>query len=182
MHFLHHYHFEIHLPVPFPPCPCFQQYAMQQAFKTMMGQMGTQNSQFSSMNFPPGSPFNYPPPYTSGPSPPSSFPYPPPFSTGPSTSIGPPYQPTSTAGPSTSTASAAFSVPSQATSAPTASEAAVAVDVSTINVEAAGPEVVKNEAENKSAAKKPGTVSLPPSAFKYCLCLAVDIIVHPSNF
>lgn len=131
-----------------------KQYAMQQAFKTMMGQMGTQNNQFSNMNFPPGSPFNYPPPYTSGPSPPSSFPYPPPFSTGPSTFIGTPYQPTSTAGPSTSTAYTAFSVPSQATSAPAASEAAVAVDVPTTNMEAAGPEVVKNEAENKSAAKK----------------------------
>lgn len=139
-----------------------KQYATQQAFKTMMGQMGTQNSQFSNMNFPAGSPFNYPPPYASGPSPASSFPYPPPFSIGPSTSIGTPYQPTSTPGPSTSTASTAFSAPSQAASAPAASEASVAVDVSTTKVEAAGPEVVKNGAENKSAEKKPAFVDVSP--------------------
>lgn len=42
-------------------------YAMQQAFKTMMGQMNTQNSQFSGSPFMPGSPFPFPPP-TSPPS------------------------------------------------------------------------------------------------------------------
>ncbi|XP_039021030.1 protein TIC 40, chloroplastic-like [Hibiscus syriacus] len=35
-------------------------YAMQQAFKTMMGQMNTQNNQFSNTAFPSGSPFPFP--------------------------------------------------------------------------------------------------------------------------
>nr|GLL40470.1 protein TIC 40, chloroplastic isoform X2 [Ipomoea trifida] len=52
-------------------------YAMQQAFKTMMGQMNTQNNQFGNAPFSPGSPFPFPPPPppTSGPA--SSFPSPP---------------------------------------------------------------------------------------------------------
>ncbi|XP_050385454.1 protein TIC 40, chloroplastic [Argentina anserina] len=37
-----------------------KQYAMQQALKTMMGQMNTQNDQFSSAAFSPGSPFPFP--------------------------------------------------------------------------------------------------------------------------
>ncbi|KAL2538861.1 protein TIC [Forsythia ovata] len=37
-------------------------YAMQQAFKTLMGQMNTQNNQFSNSPFSPGSPFPFPPP------------------------------------------------------------------------------------------------------------------------
>ncbi|RAL54986.1 hypothetical protein DM860_013682 [Cuscuta australis] len=49
-------------------------YAMQQAFKTMMGQMNTQNGQFSTSPFMPGSPFPFPPP-TSGPG--GAFPSPP---------------------------------------------------------------------------------------------------------
>ncbi|CAK9168309.1 unnamed protein product [Ilex paraguariensis] len=42
-------------------------YAMQQAFKTLMGQMNTQNNQFSNAAFSPGSPFPYPSPPASGP-------------------------------------------------------------------------------------------------------------------
>ncbi|ONK77395.1 uncharacterized protein A4U43_C02F6090 [Asparagus officinalis] len=38
-----------------------KQYAMQQAFKTMMGQAAPQNSQFSNAAFPQGSPFPFPP-------------------------------------------------------------------------------------------------------------------------
>lgn len=49
---------------------------MQQAFKTMMGQMNTQNNQFGNAAFPSGSPFPFPTPPSPGPvtSPsPSSF-------------------------------------------------------------------------------------------------------------
>ncbi|XVF20592.1 hypothetical protein REPUB_Repub12eG0013700 [Reevesia pubescens] len=42
-------------------------YAMQQAFKTMMGQMNTQNNQFGNTAFPPGSPFPFPAPPSPGP-------------------------------------------------------------------------------------------------------------------
>ncbi|XVE72234.1 hypothetical protein DITRI_Ditri11bG0023000 [Diplodiscus trichospermus] len=44
-----------------------QKYAMQQAFKTMMGQMNTQNNQFSNAAFPSGSPFPFPVPPSPGP-------------------------------------------------------------------------------------------------------------------
>ncbi|KAK6279895.1 hypothetical protein POUND7_020162 [Theobroma cacao] len=44
-----------------------QKYAMQQAFKTMMGQMNTQNNQFSNAAFPLGSPFQFPAPPSPGP-------------------------------------------------------------------------------------------------------------------
>ncbi|XP_022876697.1 protein TIC 40, chloroplastic [Olea europaea var. sylvestris] len=39
-----------------------KKYAMQQAFKTLMGQMNTQNNQFSNAAFSPGSPFPFPQP------------------------------------------------------------------------------------------------------------------------
>ncbi|KAL8162408.1 hypothetical protein V2J09_013897 [Rumex salicifolius] len=59
-------------------------YAMQQAFKTMMGQMGSQNSQFGNSAFPAGSPFSYPPSTTGGTnSPGSSFTFPPSSATQP---------------------------------------------------------------------------------------------------
>ncbi|XP_007032983.2 PREDICTED: protein TIC 40, chloroplastic [Theobroma cacao] len=44
-----------------------KKYAMQQAFKTMMGQMNTQNNQFSNAAFPLGSPFPFPAPPSPGP-------------------------------------------------------------------------------------------------------------------
>ncbi|KAK9038935.1 hypothetical protein V6N11_023776 [Hibiscus sabdariffa] len=47
-------------------------YAMQQAFKTMMGQMNTQNNQFNDTAFPPGSPFPFPAPPSAGPATPRS--------------------------------------------------------------------------------------------------------------
>ncbi|KAM3306105.1 protein TIC 40, chloroplastic [Capsicum chacoense] len=56
-----------------------KKYAMQQVFKTMMGQMNSQNSQFSNTAFSPGSPFPFPPPPVSGPA--SSSPPPPTAST-----------------------------------------------------------------------------------------------------
>ncbi|XP_047322842.1 protein TIC 40, chloroplastic [Impatiens glandulifera] len=39
-----------------------KKYAMQQAMKTMMGQMGSQNNQFNTAGFPSGSPFPFPTP------------------------------------------------------------------------------------------------------------------------
>lgn len=60
-------------------CIFLQKYAMQQAFKTMMGQMNSnQNSPFSNTAFSPGSPFPFPPPppmsgaASSSPTPPAS--------------------------------------------------------------------------------------------------------------
>ncbi|KAK9270093.1 hypothetical protein L1049_025667 [Liquidambar formosana] len=44
-----------------------KKYAMQQAFKTLMGQMDSQNKQFSNAAFSPGSPFPFPMPPASGP-------------------------------------------------------------------------------------------------------------------
>ncbi|XP_039034764.1 protein TIC 40, chloroplastic-like, partial [Hibiscus syriacus] len=44
-----------------------KKYAMHQAFKTMMGQMNTQNNQFGNATFPSGSPFPFPTPLSQGP-------------------------------------------------------------------------------------------------------------------
>ncbi|XP_039043572.1 protein TIC 40, chloroplastic-like [Hibiscus syriacus] len=44
-----------------------KKYAMQQAFKTMMGQMNTKNNQFGNAAFPSGSPFPFPTPPSQGP-------------------------------------------------------------------------------------------------------------------
>ncbi|KAJ1382646.1 UCH-binding domain superfamily [Sesbania bispinosa] len=49
-----------------------KKYAMQQAFKTMMGQMNSQSNQFNSGAFSPGSPFPFPMPSASGPAAPAS--------------------------------------------------------------------------------------------------------------
>ncbi|XP_045820155.1 protein TIC 40, chloroplastic [Trifolium pratense] len=49
-----------------------KKYAMQQAFKTMMGQMNTQNNPFDSSAFSPGSPFPFPMPSPPGPAAPAS--------------------------------------------------------------------------------------------------------------
>lgn len=46
-----------------------KKYAMQQAFKTMMGQMDAQNNQFTNAAFSPGTPFPFPPPPAPGPPP-----------------------------------------------------------------------------------------------------------------
>ncbi|KAJ9559735.1 hypothetical protein OSB04_004895 [Centaurea solstitialis] len=56
-----------------------KKYAMQQAFKTMMGQMDSQNNQFTNAGFSPGSPFPFPTPTAPGStasSPGSPFPFP----------------------------------------------------------------------------------------------------------
>lgn len=60
----------------FVMCLKSQKYAMQQAFKTMMGQMDTQNNQFANAGFSPGSPFPFPPPPGSPPGSPFPFPTP----------------------------------------------------------------------------------------------------------
>ena len=49
-----------------------KKYAMQQAFKTMMGQMNSQNNQFGNAAFSPGSPFPFPMPTAAGPTAPAS--------------------------------------------------------------------------------------------------------------
>lgn len=130
-----------------------QKYAMQQAFKTMMGQMASQNNQFSNAAFSPGSPFPFPPPSTSG----------------PTTSTGFPYQPLSTTGPgsSTSTGSASSSGPVQAaSSSPPASEATVTVDVSSTKVDTTESVGLKDkaevEAEVKTEAKQSAFVDVSP--------------------
>ncbi|XP_055833222.1 protein TIC 40, chloroplastic [Solanum dulcamara] len=68
-----------------------KKYAMQQAFKTMMGQMNNQNSQFSNTAFSPGSPFPFPFPPPPVSSQASSSPPPPTASTSstPSSSFAP---------------------------------------------------------------------------------------------
>ncbi|KAI3802477.1 hypothetical protein L1987_30609 [Smallanthus sonchifolius] len=53
-----------------------KKYAMQQAFKTMMGQMDTQNNQFANAGFSLGSPFPFPTPAAPGSPPGSPFPFP----------------------------------------------------------------------------------------------------------
>nr|XP_043636336.1 protein TIC 40, chloroplastic [Erigeron canadensis] len=78
-----------------------KKYAMQQAFKTMMGQMDTQNNQFANAGFSPGSPFPFPTPAASGSSGGSPFPFP--TSAAPGSSGGSPF-PFSTP-PQTSSAS-----------------------------------------------------------------------------
>ncbi|XWS47548.1 hypothetical protein CRYUN_Cryun14cG0161700 [Craigia yunnanensis] len=50
----------------------FLKYAMQQAFKTMMGQMNAQNNQFGNAAFPSGSPFPFPFPVPPSPGPATS--------------------------------------------------------------------------------------------------------------
>ncbi|KAJ8442865.1 hypothetical protein Cgig2_022231 [Carnegiea gigantea] len=131
-----------------------QKYAMQQAFKTMMGQMASQNNQFSNAAFSPGSPFPFPPLSTSGPSTPTGFPYQPPSTTGP-------------AGPTTSTGSAASSGPVQAASfSPPASETTVTVDVSSTKVDAADPVDVRDEADVKTEAKQSGNIVFPSGALE----------------
>ncbi|KAI3807076.1 hypothetical protein L1987_22998 [Smallanthus sonchifolius] len=73
-----------------------KKYAMQQAFKTMMGQMDTQNNQFANTGFSPGSPFPFPPPTAPGSPPGSPFPFPMPTSQGSTATSAPASQRTVT--------------------------------------------------------------------------------------
>lgn len=126
-----------------------KKYAMQQAFKTMMGQMGSQNSQFSDTAFSPGSPFGFPPPPTSGPSAFPGFSYQPPSTSG-------------TASPSISIGSTSSSGPVQATSPASAAASQATVDVSARKPEALEPVGVKVEAEVKTEAKKSAFIDVSP--------------------
>lgn len=89
----------------FPPCLSlsvgtlflFQEYAMQQAFKSLTGQMG-QNNPFSNAGFSPGSPSPWPTPSASGPA--TSPPFP----------IAPTSRPATSTSPATSQSTATVDV------------------------------------------------------------------------
>ncbi|KAK9069925.1 hypothetical protein SSX86_010323 [Deinandra increscens subsp. villosa] len=66
-----------------------EKYAMQQAFKTMMGQMDTQNNQFANAGFSPGSPFPFPTPGAPGSPPGSPFSFPTSSTPGPAATSAP---------------------------------------------------------------------------------------------
>ncbi|KAL3353850.1 hypothetical protein AABB24_018495 [Solanum stoloniferum] len=110
-----------------------EKYAMQQALKTMMGQMNGQNSQFSNNAFSPG------------PGSPFPFPFPPPPVSGPASSSPPP--PTAS---TSSTPSASFA------SQP------VTVDVSATKVEEPPTVNVKNDTEAGKEPKKNAFVDISP--------------------
>ncbi|CAL5417189.1 unnamed protein product [Camellia sinensis] len=109
-----------------------KKYAMQQAFKTMMGQMDSQNNQFNNAGFSPGSPF--------------PFPFPPPPNSGPTTS--PPFPNFATSGPAAS--------PSPATS-----QSVVTVDVPMTKVEVPPPTDVKYD-QDEEGPKKYAFVDVSP--------------------
>ncbi|KAI8002664.1 hypothetical protein LOK49_LG08G01906 [Camellia lanceoleosa] len=109
-----------------------KKYAMQQAFKTMMGQMDSQNNQFNNAGFSPGSPF--------------PFPFPPPSNSGPATS--PPFPNFATSGPAAS--------PSPATS-----QSVVTVDVPMTKVEVPPSTDVKYD-QDKEGPKKYAFVDVSP--------------------
>ncbi|KAD4585674.1 hypothetical protein R6Q59_035810 [Mikania micrantha] len=117
-----------------------KKYAMQQAFKTMMGQMDTQNNQFSNAGFTPGSPF----PFPSAPrSPPPGSPFP--FST------------------STAPGSSATSAPHSAATTAPASQRTVTVDVPPTKTEAPPAEVdSKDDFESPKEPKKSAFIDVSP--------------------
>lgn len=121
-----------------------KKYAMQQAFKTMMNQMNTQNNPFNNPAFSPGSPFPFPTSPASGPV--NSPPFPTPPTSGPATS------------PSDPTSSASMG----ATSSPVASQSAITVDVPATKVEAAPVTDSKDETEMKKEPKKYAFVDVSP--------------------
>ncbi|XP_074279576.1 protein TIC 40, chloroplastic isoform X2 [Silene latifolia] len=124
-----------------------KKYAMQQAFKSMMGQMGSQNNQFSNSAFPSGSPFGFPPPSASGSSTYPGFPYQPPMPAGPSTSR-----------PGTSSTAPSSGAQSQTTSSTPA--ASVTMDVSANTPQVSEP--VNDEAETKTEIKQSAFVDISP--------------------
>ncbi|KAH9626396.1 hypothetical protein KSS87_009082 [Heliosperma pusillum] len=137
-----------------------KKYAMQQAFKSMMGQMGSQNNQFSNSAFPSGSPFGFPPTSASGPSTYPGFPYQPPTPAGQTTS-------NATAGyalgqQSTSRPGTSSTAPSAAQPKPTSSSPAASV---TMDVSASKPQVsepVNDETETKTEIKQSAFVDISP--------------------
>ncbi|KAL9229050.1 hypothetical protein vseg_004566 [Gypsophila vaccaria] len=130
-----------------------KKYAMQQAFKTMMGQMGSQNNQFSNEAFPSGSPFGFPPPSAPGPSTFPGFPYQPP--SGPST-------PSAATGTAYSQPSMLKSGPSKTTSsAYTPTPPAPAASV-TMDVAANKPDVTEPAVSDNTEAKPSAFVDISP--------------------
>ncbi|KAK1436670.1 hypothetical protein QVD17_02452 [Tagetes erecta] len=118
-----------------------KKYAMQQAFKTMMGQMDTQNNQYANAGFSPGSPFPFPTPAAPGMPPRSPFPFPTPPAPN----------------------SAATSAPrSDAKSAP-ASQRTVTVDVPPAKTEAPPAlEKTEDEFESTKEPKKSAFIDVSP--------------------
>ncbi|NP_001310661.1 protein TIC 40, chloroplastic [Ricinus communis] len=116
-------------------------YAMQQAFKSMMNQMNTQNDQFNNPAFSPGSAFPFP-------TPPASVP-----------ASSPPFPTSSTSRPATSPS---YPTSSASTSPSVASQPAVTVDVSATKVEAASVTDAKDEAEITKEPKKYAFVDVSP--------------------
>ncbi|KAI3773665.1 hypothetical protein L1987_48195 [Smallanthus sonchifolius] len=118
-----------------------KKYAMQQAFKTMMGQMDTQNNQFANAGFSPGPPFPFPTPAAPGSPPGSPFPFPTPPAPG----------------------SSATSAPhSAATSAP-ASQRTVTVDVPPTKTEASPAYAnSKDDFESPKEPKKSAFIDVSP--------------------
>ncbi|XP_050228324.1 protein TIC 40, chloroplastic isoform X2 [Mercurialis annua] len=122
-------------------------YAMQQAFKTMMNQMNTQNNPFNNPGSPnpafsPGSPFPFPTPAAAAG----------PFST-------PPFPSSST---STPASSPSYPTSSASTSPSVASQPTVTVDVPAMKVEAASDTDSKDEKETKKETKKYSFVDVSP--------------------
>ncbi|XP_076913367.1 protein TIC 40, chloroplastic-like [Bidens hawaiensis] len=121
-----------------------KKYAMQQAFKTMMGQMDTQNNQFANAGFSPGSPFPFLPPATPGSPPGSPFPF-----------------PAATSAPR----SAATSAPLSAVTSTPASKRTVTVDVPPPKTEAPPaptPANAENEFESSKEPKKSAFIDVSP--------------------
>lgn len=110
-----------------------KKYAMQQAFKTMMGQMNSQNSQFgnTALSPGPGSPF--------------PFPFPPPPVSGPASSSPPPPTATTSSTPSASVASQP-----------------VTVDVPATKVEEPPTVNAKNDTKAEKEPKKNAFVDISP--------------------
>lgn len=116
---------------------------MQQALKTMMNQMNTQNNQFTNPAVSPGSPFPFPIPPASGPA------------------SSPAYQTPSTSGAAISPSSPTSSGSFDSNSSPrVTSQSAITVDVPATKVEATPVSDAKDESEIKKEPKKYGKMKL----------------------
>ncbi|KAG8659782.1 protein TIC 40, chloroplastic [Manihot esculenta] len=122
-----------------------KKYAMQQALKTMMNQMTTQNNQFTNPAVSPGSPFPFPIPPASGPA------------------SSPAYQTPSTSGAAISPSSPTSSGSFDSNSSPrVTSQSAITVDVPATKVEATPVSDAKDESEIKKEPKKYAFVDVSP--------------------
>lgn len=122
-----------------------KKYAMQQAFKTMMGQMGSQNNQFNNAAFPSGANFPFPPQGTNWPA----------SSAGTASGSGPATSSWTASSFGTSTTSGPATSPEPAVSASSvSSQDAVTVDASPSNVGTSQAMDVKDDAEIKTEERK----------------------------